>query len=142
MKYGFICPHCHQSIEYDEEYYDRKINDIGQRIRNINYELQDYNKMSVVKRKEYDARRKCLIVEQRKLQSQIRELKAYRKSANKLRDQFVFVAFKEIIKEKYGVDVFQKLFKEAEESVAMCSTEELMTRGYSRKKGINIHKIV
>ena len=141
MIYGLVCPHCKQKIEYNDEYYDRKITEVGAEIKAIMNRLQEYKKLPKNERDKCFDQRKILITKQKRLMAMLKELKLYRKSCNKLRDEFVFRAFKEIIKEKYGKAEFMKLMEEAEKDVSSYTTEELMTIGYTRRKGERINKI-
>lgn len=141
MKFGFICPHCKKEIIYDDEYYDRKIAELGKELNEIMKQIQMIKKKPFKERKSWEAAKQQMHKRYENLCKERKELKAYRKGANKMRDQYVFTAFKEIVKERYGADVYMDILKEAENDIAATSTEELMTRGYSRKHGERVNKI-
>lgn len=141
MKFGFICPHCNKEIVYNDEYYDRKIEELGREITNITAQLSEIKRKPYNERRAWENARQQMRKRCEDLCRERRELKAYRKGANKMRDDYVFTAFKEIVKERYGADVYMNIIKEAESDIAAATTEELMTRGYSRKKGKIIRKV-
>lgn len=141
MKFGFICPHCNQEITYDDEYYDRKIMQLGREINEIMSQVSAIKKKPYKERRMWENAKQQMLNRVKDLSRERGELKGYRKGANKMRDGYMFVAFKEIVKEKYGQDEYMKLIKEAESDIAALTTEELMTKGYSRKKGKRINKI-
>lgn len=141
MKYGFICPHCNKEIVYDDEYYDKKIAELGREINDIMTQMSEIKRKPYRERMAWENARQQMHKRWQELCRERKELKAYRKGANKMRDQYVFTAFKEIVKERYGADVYMDILKEAENDIAATSTEELMTRGYSRKHGERVNKI-
>lgn len=140
MKYCLVCPNCKSEIPYNDKYYDDKIRELGTRIYQINQRQAEINKISPSERI-YTGEKKVLQREKEQLSKQIAALKSFRKSANKLRDEFVFSAFKEIVKEKYGKEEFMKILEEAQRNVSTYTTEELMTIGYSRKHGKRVNKV-
>lgn len=140
MKFGFICPHCNQEITYDDEYYDRKIVQLGREINDIMSQVSAIKKKPYRERMAWENAKQQMLKRAQELSRERGELKGYRKGANKMRDGYMFLAFKEIVKEKYGVDEYMRLLKDAENDIAAMSTEELMTKGYSRKKGRRINK--
>lgn len=141
MKFGFICPHCKKEIIYDDEYYDRKIAELGRDINDIMAQVSAIKKKPYNERRMWENAKQQMLNRVKDLSRERGDLKRYRKGANKMRDGYMFVAFKEIVKEKYGQDEYMKLIKEAESDIAALTTEELMTKGYSRKKGKRINKI-
>lgn len=141
MKFGFICPHCKKEITYDDEYYDRKIAELGRDINDIMAQVSAIKKKPYNERRMWENAKQQMLNRVKDLSRERGELKGYRKGANKMRDGYMFVAFKEIVKEKYGQYEYMKLIKEAESDIAALTTEELMTKGYSRKKGKRINKI-
>lgn len=141
MKFGFICPHCKKEITYDDEYYDRKIAELGRDINDIMAQVSAIKKKPYNERRMWENAKQQMLNRVKDLSRERGELKGYRKGANKMRDGYMFVAFKEIVKEKYGQDEYMKLIKEAESDIAALTTEELMAKGYSRKKGKRVNKI-
>jgi len=141
MKFGFICPHCKKEIIYDDEYYDRKIAELGKEINEVIKQIQMIKEKPLKERKSWEAAKQQMHKRYENLCKERKELKSYRKGANKMRDNYVFTAFKEIVKERYGANVYMEIIKEAENDIAATSTEELMTRGYSRKHGERVNKV-
>ena len=135
--FGFYCPHCRKEITYNMTYYNDKISALKADITKIDLELGSAKYNECV---EKDWKRRAQAAKLYKIK-QLAELKAYRHAANEFLKVNVEHTFCQLIKEKYGLDVYKDLMDEAERLCEKTSATAAMKVDYTRADGKRIVKV-
>ena len=132
MKYQLICPKCKHEFTYDNGYYDKNIVRLGQEIREITLQLQEHRLLPWSEQK---ARTDWFYRTKRALaakQKELGELKAIRKVSDQQLDRYFLKAFKSIVKEECGEEVYTRLRDKALAELEAYKVSGLMRHEYTR----------
>ena len=132
MSVQMTCPFCKREFPYNNGRLDRDISNIGQRITSINRELSEIKAMSPKAKKAKEGRRKVLVIELQRLNEKVSGLKAIRKACDQQIKDYEYQAFKDIVKERYGVEEYRKIIALVEEEIKAYQISGLMRHEYTR----------
>ena len=135
------CPKCGHEFAYDNGYYDRNIERLGQEIREITLQLAEHNRLPYWEKKartDWWRRAKAALAERQK---EIGELKAIRKAADQQLNAAKFLIFRELVKDKLGEAEYTRLLKKADEELDAYQVSGLMKHEYSRAHGQSVANI-
>ncbi len=129
-KYQLRCPKCGEEFHYDQDYYDRKIAELGVEIQDLIHQLAEHNKLPYdTQRQRTDWWRRAKAALSVK-QKQLAELKAYRKAANKARDEQKHRAFRQVAFEVLSEEQFMEIARRADEAIAAYDMADTAKLGY------------
>jgi len=130
--YQLTCPRCHFEFSYNQNYYDRKINDLANEIGELNSWFANFNLLGTAEKKRMSREREYKVKKLTELQRQISELKGLRKVYNKMRDEAQLFFIKQIFREKYGEQAFDDLIEAVEAELEAYTASGLMLHEYTR----------
>ena len=126
------CPYCKREFPYNNGDLDKKISNIGQRITSINRELAEIKALPTKAKKAREGRRKVLVMELTGLMEKVSGLKAIRKACDQQVKYYEYLAFKEIVKERYGEKEYKQIIAMVEDEIKAYKISGLMLREYTR----------
>lgn len=132
MAYQMTCPYCKKEFPYDNGNLDKKIDEIGHRIMEINAELSIIKSSQPTVRRAKEGRKKVLVRELCELNMKIKTLKTIRKTCDQQIKLFELMTIKSIIREKYGEKEFQKIIEAMEQEMQAYKISGQMLHSYSR----------
>lgn len=115
-KMHLICPKCRHDLEYDREYIDRKEEQLRMEISSIDRQLQDFKAKNPTGYKTDSWYRSAVKAKVTK-QSQLSELRNFKKTANVHRELQLYHALKAYTKRQLGEEKYKKLMAELEEEM-------------------------
>ena len=135
------CPNCGHEFGYDNVYYDRNIERLGNEVRQLQLQLSQYNCLPYYERrarKDWRLRAKEAIDEKLK---QLAELKSIRKAADQQLKYAQYQIFRELVRERLGEVEYKKLILEAEKELDAYTISGQMWHEYSRAHGKSVTNI-
>lgn len=126
------CPYCKREFPYNNGDLDKKISNIGQRITSINRELAEIKALPTKAKKAREGRRKVLVMELTGLMEKVSGLKAIRKACDQQVKYYEYLAFKEIVKERYGEKEYKQIIAMVEDEIKAYKISGLMLHEYTR----------
>lgn len=132
MSIQMICPYCKKEFPFNNGNLDREIEEAKQTLKKIEEELVCIKCLPYSLQKQREGRRKVLISEKSKVITRLSKLKAVRKVANQHRGRTESGIFRQIVRERYGEDEYEKIIELVEEEMKAYSIGDLMKHGYSR----------
>lgn len=135
--YGFFCPHCNREIAYNMSYYNNKIAELKADISNIDLEFARQKGNEQVDK---DWKRRAQSAKSIKIK-QLAELKAYRTTANEYLNHNIEHTMCQLVKDKYGEEVYKQLIEEAEKLCEHTTAIAAMKVAYTRADGKKIVKV-
>lgn len=115
-KMHLICPKCRHDLEYDREYIDRKEEQLRMEISSIDRQLQDF-KAKNPRGYKADSWYRSAVKAKVTKQSQLSELRNFKKTANVHRELQLYNALKAYTKRQLGEEKYKKLMAELEEEL-------------------------
>lgn len=135
MKYQLTCPRCKYEFQYDNGYYDKAIAGLQAEISEMSAYLKEYKTWSVQKKRDYSEWRHQIILRQEKKMQELRELRELRKLYDQQLEHQQYKVFKELVKEKYGNDVYHSLLEETMKMLEAYKISDMMKVNYTRADG-------
>lgn len=132
------CPNCGHEFGYDNGYYDRNIERLGQEIHQILLQLSQHNRLPYWEqraRTDWWLRAKEALAEKQK---QLAELKSIRKAADQQLRYAQYQIFRELVRERLGEAEYKKLTLEAERELDAYAISGQMWHEYSHAHGRNL----
>ncbi len=132
MRYQMRCPECGHEFTYDNGYYDKNIARLGVEIRDLMLQLAEHKKLPWPEQKRrtdwwLDTKKKLTV-----RQKELAELKAVRKVCDQQIKAMEHQIFKNLVKEKFGEEVYRKLLEQAESDLEAYKISGLMRHEYTR----------
>lgn len=115
-KMHLTCPKCHYDLEYNEDYVERNIEQLGSEIHNIDRQLQEFKAKNPFGYKKDTWYRNAVRAKAIKTE-QLAELKKHRKAAYARRDMQLYYALKAKLKKELGEERYTKMMEELEEEL-------------------------
>lgn len=146
MAVQLTCPFCKKEFPFDNGALDAEIHKLGIRVSQLTKRLGEIKalppyKKTIATKKE----RESLISELESRKGRLAELKAKRKVVDQQLNAYSFMLFKEIVKDKYGVEEYKRILAEVDEELQAYQASGLMrheyTRANSKKNVTGINKI-
>ena len=134
MKYQLTCPKCKHEFAYNNGYYDKNISRLGVEIQDIIRQLAEHKLLPWPEQKartDWYFRAKRSLAEKQK---ELAELKAFRKVADQQVDIMFFKIFKELVKEEFGQEVYERLIDKANTECEAYQASGLMRHEYTRAR--------
>lgn len=133
MAVQLTCPFCKKEFPFDNGALDAEIHKLGIRTSQITKRLSEIKalppyKKTVATKKERDS----LISELNSRKERLSELKAKRKAVDQQLNAYSFMIFKEIVKDKYGVEEYKRILADVEEELQAYKASGLMRHEYTR----------
>lgn len=146
MAIQMTCPYCNHEFPYDNGEMDRSIFLIGHRIHEIQMRLCSIKNLPpYLKTKAVRQEAKNLSYELQKNQKRICELKNIRKVADQQIHRYEYETFKQIFRETYGEEEYQRILEQVSKEIQVYKLSSLMGHEYTRSRGknaaVNINKI-
>lgn len=141
MKYQLTCPKCRHEFAYDNGHIDQKIVGLRSELADIGVNLERFKKMNSQIRKKHTELRDTLQIRKAEIIKELTELKAFRKVADQQVNQYMYLTFKELVKERFGETVYKELLETAKKECESYSLNEVMRHEYSRKGGASVTSI-
>lgn len=145
MRYQLTCPKCKHEFAYDNGYYDKNIIRLGQEIAEINLQLQEHRLLPWPEQKartDWFYRAKRSLAEKQK---ELGELKAIRKAADQQLDHMMLRTLKDLVKEEFGQEAYDRLIKKALAEIEAYKVSGMMRHEYTRSNSksdvISINKL-
>lgn len=132
MSYQLTCPKCKHEFAYDNGYYDKNITRLGQEIAEINLQLQEHRLLPWPEQKartDWFLRAKRALAEKQK---DLGELKAIRKAADQQLDRMMVITLKNIIREEFGQEVYDRILRRALAEHEAYRMSDMMRHEYTR----------
>jgi hypothetical protein len=132
MRYQLTCPKCKHEFAYDNGYYDKNITRLGQEIAEINLQLQEHRLLPWPEQKartDWFLRAKRALAEKQK---DLGELKAIRKAADQQLDRMMVKTLKNIIRDEFGQEVYDRILKRALAEHEAYEVSGMMRHEYTR----------
>lgn len=131
MARQLTCPYCKKEFPYDNGAVDAEIHKLGVRMAQLNKRLSEIkanpNKTYATKKE-----RDNLAAELNSRKERMAELKGIRKAADQQINAYSFQIFKEIVKDKYGVEEYKRILAQVEEELQAYQASGLMRHEYTR----------
>lgn len=130
--YQLTCPKCRHEFAYDNGYYDKNITRLGQEIAEINLQLQEHRLLPWPEQKartDWFLRAKRALAEKQK---DLGELKAIRKAADQQLDRMMVITLKNIIREEFGQEVYDRILRRALAEHEAYKMSDMMRHEYTR----------
>lgn len=132
MSIQMICPYCKKEFPFNNGNLDREIEEAKQKLKKIEEELVCIKCLPYSLQKQREGRRKVLISEKSKVITKLSKLKAVRKVANENMRRTENGIFRQIVRERYGKEEYEKIIALVEEEMKAYSVCTLMKHEYSR----------
>jgi hypothetical protein len=132
LGYQMHCPKCHHEWEYDSDYCEKNITNLGLEIKTIINQLAEHNllpKQEQYAKTDWWRRAKFSLSEKQK---ELAELKAFKKANDQQVMKTELEIIKSLIKEQYGKAAFKELIEQAEKEMEAYKISGLMRQEYSR----------
>lgn len=141
MKYQLTCPKCRHEFAYDNGHIDQKIVGLRSELADIGVKLERFRKMNSKTRQKHTEVRDALQIRKAEIIKELTELKAFRKVADQQVNQYMYLTFKELVKERFGEPVYKELLETAKKECESYSLNGVMRHEYSRKGGASVTSI-
>lgn len=138
------CPFCHMEFPYENDATDKRYQELGTRLYLVQSQLQNINKTPKKNwTKEMRKEHKQLLKQFETLSSERRELKAFRKSAEKRREEIEWGTFRQLVRERIGEAEYMKLWEKVREELQPYDIKSLARHEFttSKKPVITIDKL-
>lgn len=141
MKYQLTCPKCRHEFAYDNGHIDQKIVGLRSELADIGVKLERIKKMNSQIRRKHTKLRDTLQIRKAEIIKELTELKSFRKVADQQVNQYMYLTFKELVKERFGELVYKELLETAKKECESYSLNGVMRHEYSRKGGASVTSI-
>lgn len=141
-KVQLICPKCKYEFSFNLGDLDTQILELGRDIQSITRQLAEYKTLSEEKQKEkYKWKRQTIFALEKK-REQLKKLKIKSKSVHDEVTRMNYQILKNIIKDFYGDDEFERCINEViERSKAYKLNETMGINNYTHSKGTVLKKV-
>lgn len=133
MPIQLTCPFCKKEFPYDNGALDAEIHKLGVRVAQLSKRLSEIKALPSAKKNAATKKeRDNLIAELESRKARLTELKAKRKVVDQQKNLYAFMIFKEIVKDKYGIEEYKKILNQTEEELQAYQASGLMRHEYTR----------
>lgn len=141
-KVQLICPKCKYEFSFNLGDLDTQILELGRDIQSITRQLAEYKTLSEEKQKEKYKWKRQTIFALKKKREQLKRLKIKSKSVHDEVTRMNYQILKNIIKDFYGDDEFERCINEViERSKAYKLNETMGINNYTHSKGTVLKKV-
>ena len=133
MAIQLTCPFCKKEFPFDNGALDAEIHKLGIRVSQLSKRLGEIKALPAhQKNASTKKERDNLIAELESRKARLTELKAKRKVVDQQKNLYAFMIFKEIVKDKYGDEEYQRILAQTMEELQAYQVSGMMRREYSR----------
>ena len=135
------CPNCQYEFSFNLGNIDSKIQELGQDIHSIIKQLAEYKTLSIKEQEEKKEWRNRTAYALAKKKEQLKKLKIKSKSVHDEVTRMNYHILKNVIKEFYGNEEFERCINEVIKRGESYNTSNVMGTSYTHSKGTVLKKI-